>query len=450
MNTGGALCKNCHSLFGQGPSPEPCCDPFATCSECGTDLMVVYDQLPAETGLLDYPTDISSVSAQKKYSMRPALINLMLLITIFGGGTLFHFHQQNQQAQQESLASSLRLEQIRARQEQSRPSEPDAAAILQSAQQSQIIMASRASSQEIEHSKPLAHSETANPTLQIQPIQEQQPAATLSLSSEILVSSTSVPSKITADTEPLPLQTEVETEPTASPAESASRMEQTHAPIILSQEEPDLSQTRCTGDCQNGTGTFFYKNGDRYEGEWKNGQREGRGKLTYANEDTYTGEWRGGKPFGAGKRELKFSQYYNERAKSAAQALVSERNAPSSWHDESLLSINQLTGNKTVGCVSGNCKNGLGIYQFANGSSYNGYWLNGKKQGKGTYRYSDGSQYIGDWLQDNKHGQGLYIFQRGERYFGSWKDGKKHGTGIILTPDGQKIKTIWNQGKRIA
>jgi hypothetical protein len=40
-----------------------------------------------------------------------------------------------------------------------------------------------------------------------------------------------------------------------------------------------------------GLGANFYANGDRYEGSWRNGQRNGHGTQFYANGDIYVGEW---------------------------------------------------------------------------------------------------------------------------------------------------------------
>ena len=45
------------------------------------------------------------------------------------------------------------------------------------------------------------------------------------------------------------------------------------------------------GDCINGTGTFEYKDGSKYVGEWYNGARNGQGTLTHTNGDKYIGQW---------------------------------------------------------------------------------------------------------------------------------------------------------------
>ncbi len=54
-----------------------------------------------------------------------------------------------------------------------------------------------------------------------------------------------------------------------------------------------------TGDCQNGKGSYVYLNDDYYDGEWKNGKREGQGKL-FGNNFIYDGEWKNGKRNGYG------------------------------------------------------------------------------------------------------------------------------------------------------
>jgi len=37
------------------------------------------------------------------------------------------------------------------------------------------------------------------------------------------------------------------------------------------------------GDCENGTGTYNFKDGSSYSGEWKDGKPDGKGKMTYKN-----------------------------------------------------------------------------------------------------------------------------------------------------------------------
>lgn len=43
---------------------------------------------------------------------------------------------------------------------------------------------------------------------------------------------------------------------------------------------------------------------------------------------------------------------------------------------------------------------------WADGSCYEGYYVEGKKHGKGNYMWSDGSQYFGDWFDNKISGNG--------------------------------------------
>ena len=44
----------------------------------------------------------------------------------------------------------------------------------------------------------------------------------------------------------------------------------------------------------SGQGIYTFKNGDSYDGHWKNDKREGQGTLIYSNGDRYVGEWKNG------------------------------------------------------------------------------------------------------------------------------------------------------------
>ena len=51
----------------------------------------------------------------------------------------------------------------------------------------------------------------------------------------------------------------------------------------------------------NFVGVLVYPNGDRYEGDWVNGAKNGQGVLVYMTGDKYTGDWSNDKKDGKGK-----------------------------------------------------------------------------------------------------------------------------------------------------
>ena len=54
------------------------------------------------------------------------------------------------------------------------------------------------------------------------------------------------------------------------------------------------------GNCINGQGTYTYKEGYKYVGEYKDGQKDGKGTLTYPDGSKIDGEWKNSKPNGQG------------------------------------------------------------------------------------------------------------------------------------------------------
>lgn len=121
----------------------------------------------------------------------------------------------------------------------------------------------------------------------------------------------------------------------------------------------------------HGRGKMVYSNRDVYEGEFKNGQRDGFGKYYYNYGDgyLYDGHWRNGKRDGYGV------MYMTE--------------------------VEDLSQSERYDCT----------------------WKNDRKDGEGFYiNYN----YLGKRDTDGKY-QVSYIFK------GSWKDDKRHGSAMIYT-----------------
>lgn len=52
---------------------------------------------------------------------------------------------------------------------------------------------------------------------------------------------------------------------------------------------------------KHGRGSDIFANGDRYNGEYKNGKPDGKGIYTWANGSYYDGEFKNGLKHGKGK-----------------------------------------------------------------------------------------------------------------------------------------------------
>ena len=101
-----------------------------------------------------------------------------------------------------------------------------------------------------------------------------------------------------------------------------------------------------------GTGYTEFVNGDKYEGEYVKGLREGIGIHKYADGNVYSGY----------------------------------------WHDDK--------------------QNGEGELRYLCGDVYKGEWVDGNRTGKGVYIWKDGSYYSGEWTDNRRNGTGMMMCQK--------------------------------------
>jgi len=111
--------------------------------------------------------------------------------------------------------------------------------------------------------------------------------------------------------------------------------------IFISINVFSQSQYGCiSGNCENGKGTYAFKNGDKYEGDFIDSHLNGFGKYTDVNGNVYTGYFKGDK------------------------------------------------------------FNGKGMFVRSDGTKYIGEFFNGKRNGLGTQWYSETYKEKGKWEND--------------------------------------------------
>jgi len=74
-------------------------------------------------------------------------------------------------------------------------------------------------------------------------------------------------------------------------------------------------------------------------------------------------------------------------------------------------------------CVEGDCENGKGVYQWADGDKYEGHFLNGEFDGEGTYYWASGKVHTGFWNMGRRHGKGRHTTADGIITTGTWNYG---------------------------
>lgn len=102
---------------------------------------------------------------------------------------------------------------------------------------------------------------------------------------------------------------------------------------------------------------------------------------------------------------------------------------------------------RRVGCVKGNCVDGIGTYNWESGSTYIGQFSTGKRTGFGTLYYENGDMYVGDWKENQKEGNGMYRYKaKGslKQYTGEWESGVRKGFGYMLYRNGVERIANWD------
>ncbi len=88
-------------------------------------------------------------------------------------------------------------------------------------------------------------------------------------------------------------------------------------------------------------------------------------------------------------------------------------------------------------CISGDCKNGTGIYLYPSGAKYIGQFKDNEIHGVGTCYYTDGSVYRGEWAHRFQEGKGIKTLQDGRTWEGNWK------MGLPIDEKGQPIANLF-------
>lgn len=161
---------------------------------------------------------------------------------------------------------------------------------------------------------------------------------------------------------------------------------------------------------RHGHGLMVWVNGDRYEGDWKKGEIEGEGTFTYAAYGySYTGHFKKGLIQGHGTFRFTNGNIMEGDWTSIGTGTGYLLFADGSRYDGPFL--------------NGLC-HGQGVRSWPNGDRYEGSFVNGRMTGLGKMRSADGSSYDGGWFEDQYEGEGTYISAEGEMIKGRFHAGQ--------------------------
>lgn len=211
-------------------------------------------------------------------------------------------------------------------------------------------------------------------------------------------------------------------------------------PALLLQGAAATAQCR-SGDCNAGSGEYDY-GWCVYKGQFRDGKPDGEGEMRY-DTYTYTGHFARGLEDGEGtiayRDGRKETVIYKAGRKVARPAALAAG------------AYKPVTGTDPA-CLSGDCINGQGTYQYPSGNKYVGVFSNRKREGEGSVFFANGEKFSGTWRADLMV-SGTYTFANGAVYTGSFdgqgdlRDGKlvKGGievpyvAGVAFVPPPRKV-----------
>ena len=184
--------------------------------------------------------------------------------------------------------------------------------------------------------------------------------------------------------------------------------------------------------------------GTKYEGEWKEGKRDGQGTLTWpvwvsGFHEEYIGEWKNDKMCGYGICS------YNSGSEYKGEYKDNKR------HGQGTMTICMdesgcADGAKYEGEWKEGLRDGQGTLTFEDGAKYVGEWKKGERDGQGTLTWADGRKYIGQWKDDERNGNGSFTSKTGAKYIGKYLNGLPSGYGILISQDGIRLEGIFEDG----
>ncbi len=198
---------------------------------------------------------------------------------------------------------------------------------------------------------------------------------------------------------------------------------------------------------KQGKGVYIWANNDRFEGDFSNDQASGKGKWEFASGDSYTGDVLNAVMVGKGVLVAKNGDRY--------EGLFAD-GKPHGQGTYVFANGDKFEGGMVAGKMSGKgtytnkrgdrlvvpfvdgVPNGNGTYEFANGDRYVGDIQNGALTGKGEYFHSDGQRSEGSYINGLLNGPGKFYYNNGSWFEGNFEGGLKRAKGIMIQKDGSK------------
>jgi hypothetical protein len=185
-----------------------------------------------------------------------------------------------------------------------------------------------------------------------------------------------------------------------------------------------------SGDCKNGFGKYDFGFAI-YEGNFMSGKPNGQGTMDYGGGEKFVGNFKDGQEDGDG-------QLFKKNIPQA----VTYTNGKVKIRQEQTI----IGGNVPVidGCTQGDCYNGFGKLKFPSGNSYEGNFVYGTREGQGTFVFASGNS-ITALFKNNQPVQGSFFYVNENTTFnGTFNDDGTPKSGDYKYPNNRATVTIVN------
>lgn len=229
---------------------------------------------------------------------------------------------------------------------------------------------------------------------------------------------------------------------------------QTSNVIATTSGSTDAENITCiSGDCENGFGKVQLPNNETIEGFFENGAPHGPSFLNKPESNiesfsSYNGDYN--KPIGFEYHYTKDkSSLLIDRETETAFAFIPGKNEfyVMQLSGSDIKKSIKLEPNSSKTCQVGNCQDGAGLYVYSNGTTYMGFFKNGKRHGPGQLYFTNDQYYIGNFNQGVKSGLGNYAWDEDTYYLGEWKNDEFHGKGVYKYSSNNSKSGLWQNGE---
>ena len=163
--------------------------------------------------------------------------------------------------------------------------------------------------------------------------------------------------------------------------------------------------------CLQGKGELKTENEYSYIGEWQDNLQDGYGQERWPDNSTYKGDFKQGYKWGHG----------DLRWHTRGQRYVGQFRE---GDIEGYGSFECKNGDRYEGEWLNNVMHGRGVFVWNDGLEYDGEYVNGKKEGYGSIGKNGECLWEGFWKNGIRHGKGYHYSANGERTVGYWEDDK--------------------------